>query len=182
MAEWKKKSMVLNRLNLGSGYVTPENWVNVDVIPNTNTIVADVRYGLPFGDNYFDFVLMNHTLQSFHYDELPTVLKEVRRVMKEGAALRILTPDVMDKMYDFFDPDSLSSDFKVPVSNKIESTRSGRLLRWIFWHGDTRCAFSYDSLEDLLNRNGFTKVKLEKFGECELDSRKNESLIVEGIK
>jgi ubiquinone/menaquinone biosynthesis C-methylase UbiE len=177
------KVFEMNRLNLGAGLTWPDDWVNVDKFPASDSIIeADVLKGLPFPDNHFDFVLMNHTLQMFTYEELPVVLKEVRRVMKEGATLRILTPDVIDKMFDYFDPDALSSGFDVPVSEKLEPTRAGRLLRYIFWHGDTRCAFSTDSLISKLQESDFANFRSGKFGECDLDSRKDESLIVECIK
>lgn len=176
----------MNKLNLGCGYVTPDDWDNVDKIEyNGDVLVADVLKGLPFQDNHFDFILMNHTLQMFHYDELPIVLSEVKRVMKSSATLRILTPDVKLKMYSYFDPSirmHISNDIDVPISKELEPTEFGRLMRWIFWHGDTHCAFSEESLADLLERNGFKHGRIGAFGECELDSRENESLIMEAMK
>lgn len=170
--------MKLTKLNLGCGYAQHIAWVNVDKLDYGQEIVADILEGLPFEDDRFDFVLMNHTLQMFKYDELPIVLKEVRRVMKPGATLRILTPDIMAAIHDLTAPDALTEDFEVPITRELEPTQTGRLIRWIFWHGDTRCGFSQDSLKDLLERHNFTNVKLGKFGECELDSREEESLIM----
>jgi hypothetical protein len=168
----------MKRLNLGCGYVQPHDWVNVDKLDYGQSVKQDVLQGVDYVDEYFDFVLMNHTLQMFTYEELPIVLEEVRRVMKPSATLRILTPDVISKMYELFDPNELTESFEVPISRELERTQEGRLLRYIYWHGDTRSGFSYASLEDLLIRNGFNGVNLGKFGECELDSRKEESLIL----
>lgn len=163
------------RLNLGSGHIhAPPPWINVDKVDYGHNLVADVLEGLPMEDETFDFVLMNHTLQMFHYDELPVVLAEVRRVMKDGATLRILTPD-LKKAIGLYN-EHHSGD--LPISYDLEHTYSGRVFRYIFWHGDTRCGFDVNSLIDLLKRNGFTKAHSAKFGECELDSRESESLIV----
>lgn len=153
----------------------PLGWHNVDKIDyGPYCIVGDVLGGLKYSDNHFDMVLMNHTLQMFHYDELPVVLREVRRIMKAGATLRILTPDLRKaiKLY----TEHHSGD--LPISYELEKTYSGRVFRYIFWHGDTRCGFDVYSLLDLLKRNGFRDGKVAKFGECELDSRESESLIV----
>lgn len=163
-----------NKLNLGSGYTSHKDFINVDILDYENNIVADILDGLPFDDNYFDFVLMNHTLQVFTYNELPYVLQEVRRVMKEGATLRILTPD-LEKAAEAWE--SNNRDY-FPIDNSLELTISGAFARYLFWHGETRCAFNEFSLTDLLIRNGFRYVTPGRFGDCELDSREEESLIM----
>lgn len=166
-------------LNLGCGYVTPDNWVNADINPiDDNVIQADIIKGLPFEDNYFDFVLMNHVLQVFNYNQLADVLSEVKRVMKKGGKLRILTPDLQVAVEAFIE----GNTHIYPISDKLESTPSGKFARYLFWHGDTHCAFDEYSLADLLSRNGFYGVEKSYFGKCELDSRQDESLIMECIK
>lgn len=162
------------KLNLGCADVQPPDWVNVDKWDCGQDIVEDVLFGLTADDNTYDLVLMNHVLQTFHYDELPGALREVRRVMKDGATLRILTPDLRKaiKLY----TEHHSGD--LPISYDLEPTYSGRVFRYVFWHGDTRCGFDVYSLLDLLKRNGFRDGKVGKFGDCELDSRESESLIV----
>jgi len=168
----------MTRLNLGCGYETPDDWVNVDIEPaNDKVIKANILEGLPFDDDHFEFVLMNHTLQMFGYEQLPLVLEEVKRVMKKGATLRILTPDlvlafnaVIEKNTDHF-----------PIADDLEKTLAGKFARYLFWHGDTRCAFDEFALKDLLERNGFKDVKRGEYGDCELDSRQGESLIMEAV-
>lgn len=168
----------MNRLNLGCGYERPEGWVNVDKHDYGNHIVADVMEGLPFPDDHFDFVMMNHVLQMFSYEEHPAVLKEVLRVMKKGAKLRIITPNLVQA----FDAYTMKEGSYFPVSDEIEKTIGGKLARYIYWHGETRSGFTHDGLADLLWRNGFATVQLNDFLSCELDSRIEESLIMEATK
>lgn len=172
------KGFGMLRLNLGAGLVTPSDWINVDKYPtNGDVIGADILEGLPFKDNYFDFVLMNHTLQVFTYNELPYVLQEVKRVMKEGSILRILTPDLDRAVHEY---NTIASGyFDEFIPDTLEPTIAGKFARYLFWHGETRCAFNYTSLLYLLRTNGFmVNEELGKFGDCELDSRQNESLIM----
>lgn len=172
------------KVNLGCGYVQPEDWLNVDIKDYGSNIMADVRDRLPLDDETVDFVLMNHTLQCFHYDELPVVLKEVRRIMKPGSTLRILTPDLDRAIAMYTTGDS--SYF--PISDELEPELSGKFARYLLWHGDTRCVFNYDSLLSLLERNGFREI-IEQFNGrstnpifTELDSREMESLVADCVK
>lgn len=166
------------KLNLGSGFTSHKDFVNVDKLDYENNVVADVLEGLPYPDDHFDFVLMNHTLQMFHWDELPVVLAEVKRVMKPGATLRILTPDFHVALHAYM----INYPGHFPIADELENTISGKFLRYIFWHGDTRCAFTNESLDNLLTRNGFKDAKQSEFGKCELDSRQHESLVMEAVK
>jgi hypothetical protein len=57
----------------------------------------------------------------------------------------------------------------------------------MFWHGDARSAFTFESLDDTLNRSGFQNVQQCQFEQTysfypevvDLDGRESESLIVE---
>jgi hypothetical protein len=72
----------------------------------------------------------------------------------------------------------------------VEYSDDGKLLRYLFWHGDARSCFTETSLIDTLSRNGFQNVLRVDPGETNnlipeivaLDSREQESLIMEAIK
>jgi SAM-dependent methyltransferase len=168
----------MKKLNLGCGYPVKESidWINIDSYDYGYNIIADILEGLPLEDHSIDFVMMNHVLQMFHYDQLYLVFKELKRVMKSDATLRILTPD-LEKAVAALERGDLEY---FPIADKLESSLYGKFARYIFWHGDTRCAFNIDSMRDLLHKNGFTmKESGVEFGQCELDSREVESLVIE---
>lgn len=157
----------------------PKNWVNLDKQDNGQEYVYDIlEVGIPMPDNTFDFVLMNHVLQTFTYNEHEAVLEEVRRVMKPEAILRILVPD-LEKALEAY---RTANWEYFPISEKLEVTFDGKFARYLFWHGETRCTFTGQSLADLLKRNGFSKIIPTMFGNCELDTREEESLVMEAMK
>lgn len=174
------------RLNFGSAFDIHDGWVNLDKDDHGQDIIADVLNGLPFEDDHFDCIVANHSLQMIRFDDLPRALAELRRVLKPDGIFRILVPDIKRAL-------RLAMDHKtdlLPVSNDIEPTNDGKFLRYIFWHGDARSAFSAASLSDLLKRSGFIEVVRVEFGVTghldrsvtDLDSREAESLIVEATK
>ena len=174
------------RLNMGSGYINPPDWTNVDKLDYGGNTVADVLEGLPYPDEHFDYILCNHSLQMIRFDDLPRALSELRRILKICGTLRILVPDFEWALT----MRQTHQTSKLPIADYIEPTEDGKLLRFVFWHGDARSAFTMKSLTDTLNRNGFQNVRKCEFEQTyseypditSLDSRADESLIVEGIK
>jgi predicted SAM-dependent methyltransferase len=173
---------MIQRLNIGSGYVMPADWTNVDILDYGGNVVADLLTGLPFADGHFDYISSNHQLQMIRFDDLPRALAELRRVLKVVGVLRILVPDaaLALKKYHW-------GDDNFPISPEIEGTAAGRMLRYLMWHGDARSAFTFESLADTLNRSGFQNVRRCGFKQTsseypeitELDSRESESMIAE---
>lgn len=82
----------LKKLNLGCDHEYKEGWVNLDAHKN---LKCDVVHNLnefpyPFKDDEFDVILLNHVLE--HLEDTSRVLKELHRISKEGAIIKIEVP------------------------------------------------------------------------------------------
>ena len=75
-------SGVVERLNWGCGDWVEPGWVNSDVKEGLGIIGADIREGLPFEDERFDYVVSIHALPELQLGELVPALRELRRVLK----------------------------------------------------------------------------------------------------
>jgi SAM-dependent methyltransferase len=103
----KKKNEVW--LNLGCGLVLKKDFINVDIAyelkdlkskkgifknaiieKGAEYIKADIKK-LSFKNNYADYVELLNTIEHFPMREIAVYLKEIRRVMKPGAKLLIMT-------------------------------------------------------------------------------------------
>ena len=80
------------KLTLGSGTLTPEGFVNVDIRPGPNVdVVLDVDHQpLPCGDESMNAVLASHVFE--HLAHLERVLGEIDRVLKVGGILEVYVP------------------------------------------------------------------------------------------
>lgn len=83
----------LKVLNIGSGRLPINGAINLDRFKLTDVdILADLRYGLPFSDNSFDLVIASSVLEHFTLEEYEFILREMKRVCKQMALIKIQVP------------------------------------------------------------------------------------------
>ena len=86
-----------NFINLGSGALRYEGFVNVDFFGKRETGVdygADLRYPLLIDDNSLKGIFCEHTLEHLTYTKVDELLGECYRILKPGGRIRIIVPDV----------------------------------------------------------------------------------------
>jgi SAM-dependent methyltransferase len=177
----------IKRLNWGCGPLTPFGWVNSDIEPGPGVdVVADIRRGLPFPDDYFDYIVSIHVLPELAYRELDPALIELRRVLKPGGVLRLSLPD-MDLAINAYRNNDV--DYFLIGDDEVKSL-AGKMIVQLLWYGRSRSMFTWEFTKELLERTGYRDVVrcahevstsgLE--GITELDNRPLESLFVEARK
>lgn len=80
-------------LSIGSGRTVAPGWVGIDLKKGTRVFRCDLRKRLPLADASVDGILAEHVLEHFCPDDLPAMLAEMRRVLRPGAPVRIVSPD-----------------------------------------------------------------------------------------
>ncbi|WP_425617310.1 methyltransferase domain-containing protein [Anatilimnocola sp. NA78] len=178
---------MLKRLNWGCGPHSPLGWVNSDIEAGVGVdIVADIRRGLPFPDDHFDYIVSIHVLPELAYRELDPALRELYRVLKPGGVLRLSLPD-LDLAIDAYR--SRDVDYFLIGDDEVKSL-AGKLIVQLLWYGRSRSMFTWEFTQELLARTGYREITRCKFQESasgldgitELDNRPLESLFVEARK
>lgn len=176
---------VAERLNFGCGPTIAAGWTNIDRDNHGQDHRGDIRDGLPFADDAFDYVVAHHTLQMLAWPELVPALAELHRVTTPGGSLRLSVPDLLAAVYAYETGDS--DHFQIDDAH--EKTIDGKLCLYLSQAGATRSVFTSDWLERLCSRAGWidphqvgfcvtTSSWLEITG---LDSRPAESIFVEAV-
>ena len=81
------------KLNLGSGDIKIEGFVNLDKSKEVNPdIIADIEKGIPFKDNTFGHIFTNQVLEHIDPSKFRFVLNEIQRVAKNGCILEMWLP------------------------------------------------------------------------------------------
>jgi predicted SAM-dependent methyltransferase len=99
----------LLRLNLGSGNVPKEAWINVDLFGPVADLRLDLRRPLPFADNSASYIYSEHFFEHLDYpnvtrsmgwdlegdgpSEALQFLRECKRVLAPGGILDVVVPD-----------------------------------------------------------------------------------------
>ena len=82
-------------LNLGCGGTFHKDWINMDFVSNSNSVIScNLLKGIPLGDTEIDVVYHSHVLEHFNQDDGVKFLNECYRVMKSRAIIRIAVPDL----------------------------------------------------------------------------------------
>ena len=80
------------KLNLGCGEDIKKGYINLDKekIPGVDVVHNIDKFPYPFKENYFDEVYASHILE--HAKDLFMAMKEIHRISKPGAIVRITVP------------------------------------------------------------------------------------------
>jgi predicted SAM-dependent methyltransferase len=162
-------------------------WVNSDkdAAPGVD-VVRDIREGLPLASESFDYAVSIHALPEIPYPQLEDVLWELRRVLKPGGVLRLGLPDLDRAIQAYLRQDR--DYFLIP--DETVTALGGKLVVQMTWYGRSRTMFTYEFVEELLQKSGFRQIARCAYQEThslypeivELDNRPQESLFVEAVR
>ncbi len=78
------------KLNLGSGHINMDGYVNVDICDNADMKCDLFQFPWPWADGSVDEVHMSHFMEHFHDPVI--AMREVIRVLKTGGRIVIIVP------------------------------------------------------------------------------------------
>ena len=85
----------MKMLNFACGARIHTDWENIDFSPiDARVKKVNLLGRLPYPDNYFDCAYSSHFLEHLTPESARSVLTEVLRVLKPGAILRLVVPDL----------------------------------------------------------------------------------------
>lgn len=193
------------KVNIGSGISGVPGWHNLD---NSPTILLsripfgrqlfrtpdwpadvrrhDVKKGLPFSDDSVSYIYSSHTFEHFSWERSLQVAKECYRALRMGGVLRIVVPDLQLMVREYL------QDSRPLASHRLlERLSLGRNLHdWIHPGANHSQMFDEKSLIHLFEQAGFERPlaagfresRIPDIAQIEMESRRRESLYVEGVK
>ena len=181
-------------LNIGCGPFGQDGWVNVDLMKLRNvSFTFDTRRKLPFKNDTVSRIRVEHFFEHIDKDyEAPTFLDECKRVMQDGAVLRIIVPDI-EKFINAYINNS-EADWQ-SLGYDINALPTGfdtkvAILNHIFRQdGEHKYAYDFEALSYILSRHGFKNITRQQYRQSldpllieDQQNHSNHSLYVDCIK
>ncbi len=133
-------------------------------VPAATTISADLNH-LPYEDKFFDRVFLIETLEHIVPQEIPALMRELSRVLKDDGELIITVPStglpLADKHYQHFSPVSLTETVKplfVPTSIIGQDRKGLKLIKLLYLAIDNRFLWTIWPLARFYNRHIWRKI------------------------
>lgn len=165
----------------------PSGWTCVDILSGADVQIDISTTPLPWSENVADVVYCSHVIEHIWPWRHSFVVGELYRVMKPGAKLRVVVPDM-----------DIAIDEYMRFRDDGQPGRLAGCMGW--WFNPTMdkdgnvCmnhvyGFNWHSMKNLLERSGFGNVVRMKYGlqspdfsGCDNPGHQNTSLYVETVK
>ncbi|HEY8784041.1 MAG TPA: hypothetical protein VIM16_20600 [Mucilaginibacter sp.] len=155
-------------LNIGCGPFGQDGWVNVDLMNLRNvSFTYDTRRHLPFKNQTVDRIRVEHFFE--HLDksfEVPFFLEECKRIMKEGAVLRIAVPDIEKFIIAYYKNDTSlwsSLGYNIDALPKGFDTKVAILNHIFRQDGEHKYAYDFEGLSYVLLKHGFKNITRQQY-------------------
>lgn len=155
-------------VNLGCGDQLLDGFLNIDFFTTAGIDYgADLRYPLRVESDLFDGVFSEHTFEHLTYAEGAALLGECHRILKPGALIRIVVPDLslFIRKYCAGDKGWFAAWERLMFTSSTDATRANRLLStpmeaisFVTQEYGHLSSWDFETLAAYLERCGFCDV------------------------
>lgn len=160
----------VRKLQLGAGPTVLPGWLSTDVAPASFRILyLDATRPFPLDDDTIDYIYSEHMIEHVSWHEGLRMLRECRRVLRPGGAIRVATPDlgVLVDLYNH--PDKPVNDRYVAWITErslpgLGARKTSFVVNNAFHAWGHQFLYDGELMELALREAGFTDVQRCSFG------------------
>jgi len=174
IGEYMRANQV-HKLQIGAGSNNPTGWLNSDIEPTSQQAYIDASKPMPFADGSFTYIFGEHVIEHLTYEDGLVFFKEAHRILAPGGKIRMVTPNLLQYVALFSEPDPEHSPKTGHfVQRKLEaqdwaktsdpaSVILNNQMRW-FGH---QFLYTPALLRSSMEKAGFTQIRQYVAGESE---------------
>ena len=139
------------KINMGCGWRNfGSDWIHIDSGDYEHLDYISITDLSQFENNSVDLIYASHVVEYFDRQQVPSLLKEWKRILKVGGVLRIAVPN-------FHEISRLYSNGSYPLDNFV-GLLYGRMPMGeeTIYH---KTVYDFESIQKVLNQCGFKDVK-----------------------
>lgn len=157
------------RLNIGCGGNRIPGWLNADCSPPPRATFVDATERLPFNDAQFEAILCEHMIEHIAKSAAIDLLGEMRRTLRPGGVVRIVTPDLAWFSRRIIEPASLDAPDEAYRSFLNTWHRCGDIswcdaINLCFYEHGHRYIWSPEELRRQMEAAGFIDIIMTRAG------------------
>ena len=145
-----------------------------------NIKIIDVKKGLPFKDNSVDAIFSSHMIEHLYHEDAKFVVEECYRCLREGGVIRLIVPDLYQIAKKYVDittykPNETHSHKFLQELLVLDKHHKGikKIIHKFFGYDKHLCMYDEWSLKNLLENQGFCKIKRMKYGQSRIPDIKS---------
>ena len=176
-------------LNIGCGSTFDSRWINIDLNPVSDDVIAiDILRPLPLPNLSIDVVYCSHVLEHIAPHNVPGFLQELTRILKPSGILRVVVPDLEQIALEYLralhaakqgDPQArlLHRWMIVELLDQLvrQSADGGEMMRFLFRHGTDGVAIATQRLGSEISESPVPWDSAKTKGEWALEVADQES-------
>jgi predicted SAM-dependent methyltransferase len=168
------------RLHLGSGFLSKDGWIDVDLAGAPADLVWNLKHGIPFETGTVDAIFHEHLLEHLTLQQGFQLTRECHRALKPGGVLRVAVPNAGAclRSYAGIDDPAWAQSRPTPML----------AVQALFYEHGHHAMYDEQLLAEVLAAAGFVEAAAHEFGDSRLDPppdtevRRDGTLYVEGVK
>jgi predicted SAM-dependent methyltransferase len=166
------------KLNLGSGTVRKEGYLNIDLFPGGD-LTLDIRRKLPFESNCCELIFSEHCIEHIDYpDTVSQMFRECFRILSPGGLFRFSVPDTEWPLTDYAkgpDAEYFRACKEIPSWRRPQycTTRIEHINYHFRQYGEHLFAYDEETAKKMLESIGFQDVQRVSF-DPSMDSKHRE--------
>jgi len=146
-----KSGVMMIKINMGCGWRDfGRDWIHIDSGDYGHLDYESIVDLQQFEDDSVDLIYASHVIEYFDRQEITDVLKEWKRILKQGGKLRLAVPN-FEKIANLY------ADGSYPLDNFV-GLLYGRMMM-----GEQRIyhktVYDFSSLKKVLETNGFSDIE-----------------------
>jgi predicted SAM-dependent methyltransferase len=168
------------RLNLGSGDIPKEGWINVDLFGSAADLRLDLRRPLPFPDDSASYIYTEHFFEHLEYpnvtksmgwdlesdgpSEALQFLRECKRVLAPGGILDVVVPDAEGMIGVYVARGHSVNETVIPWWGPAWCKTALDRVNYLFRQGrQHKYAYDEETLTGVLQSVGFRDIRRRPF-------------------
>ena len=162
------RSSAAPKINVGCGKNILDGWLNVDLFPQLAAVQMNAATRWPFEEGTFDAAFCEHMIEHVSKDDACRIIEEMRRTLRPGGAVRIVTPDLASFAKMALSPEAADSREYVDSWRDFLDDPHGTpcdAVNAIFYEHGHRYIYSVDELSGILTKAGFANISVMRGGQ-----------------